>query len=199
MSVEESRKLRNILLSIAINRKFEKIQHKHQQRINDVVKDWNETISNYLKTISKLFELIQMAEQQSRLDQIDSELQSFNKLTSGAAELCNKFFEFFKYIIPDSSLNVFNYLDVITKANSQLEDIKDMLSSILIVSSKREIIESVQEVKLKMEGIQSEMKVIHSQITDCTENILKQTSNNLSTAKEERNESVAEEMDSFEE
>lgn len=198
MSIEESRNLRKILYSIAINKKCERIHQKIQQRIDDVIKDWNETISNYVRTIANLFELIQLAEQQQRLDRINSELKGFNDLTKTAVELCDKFFGFIKHIIPDSSINVGDYLEVITKADGQLEDIKEMLSSILIVSSHREVIENVQEVKLKMEEIQSQMQVIQKRLTDCTEKVLKHASNSLGST-EETNDSSAEDMNSFEE
>lgn len=198
MSIEESRNLRKILYSIAINKKCERIHQKIQQRIDEVTKDWNETISNYVRTIANLFELIQLAEQQQRLDRINNELKSFNELTKATVELCDKFFGFIKLVIPDSSINVADYMEVLTKADGQLEDIKEMLSSILIVSSSRDVIENVQEVKLKMEEIQSQMQVIQKRLTDCMEKVLKHASNSLGSS-EEASESTADDVNSFEE
>lgn len=173
MFTVESRILRKILFSIVADKKCDKIQTKMHHQIEDMVKDWNDTISNYVNTISKLFELIQMAERHMRVNEISGELHSFNKLTKTAVELCNKFYDFIRFTVPDSAISIGEYLNVISKANSQLQDIREMLSSILIISSHREIIENVREVKSKMEEIQSQMKIIHTQITDCTENVLK--------------------------
>lgn len=197
MSIEESRKLRNQLIAIALKRKNDKLRQRIQHRYEETSKEWSQTVSDYFKTIATLFQLVQMGEQHTRLGTMGRELKEITDLIKNASTMCDEFSKLIKFIVPDSALNVVDFLDVFTNFGHILEEIREMLSSIVLTGNQDEVIEQVQEVKLKMEKISSEMKMIHSQITNCTESILKQTSDSLGM-KNDPNDSTNDEMNSFE-
>lgn len=160
-----SESLRKALFAIAINKKSEKIQQKIQQQVKLTMNEWETILHGYVNITAQLSTLTKLAEQQEHINCVRKTLKECTELAKAGTETFDKIWRLVELSLPISTMD-HNWMRSILKNDKLLVEIKESLSSLLLFSSNREVIEIVQKMMLQITEVQSKINVLSTKVRE---------------------------------
>lgn len=173
--MSESESLRKALFAVAINKKSEKVQQKIQQQVNLTLKEWETILHGYVNITAQLSTLTKLAEQQEHISCVRKTLKECTDLAKTGTETFEKIWRLVELSLPISTMD-HNWMTSILKHDKMLVEIKESLSSLLIFSSNREVIEVVQKMMLQISEVQSRINVLSTKVRETVGEVLRMRS-----------------------
>lgn len=167
-----SESLRRALFAVAINKKSEKVQQKIQQQVKQTLSEWETTLHGYVNITAQLNTLTKLAEQQEHIKCVRKTLKECTDLAKAGTETFDKIWRLVELSLPISAMD-HNWMGSILKHDKMLAEIKESLSSLLLFSSNREVIEVVQKMMLQITEVQSKVNVLSAKVNDTVNDVLR--------------------------
>lgn len=160
-----SESLRKALFAVAINKKSEKVQQKIQQQVNLTLKEWETILHGYVNITAQLSTLTKLAEQQEHIACVRKTLKECTDLAKAGTDTFEKIWRLVELSLPISTMD-HNWMTSILKHDKLLVEIKESLSSLLLFSSNREVIEVVQKMMLQISEVQAKINVVSTKVRE---------------------------------
>lgn len=160
-----SESLRRALFAVAINKKSEKIHQKIQQQVQLTLKEWETILHGYVNITAQLNTLTKLAEQQEHISCVRKTLKECTDLAKAGTETFEKIWRLVELSLPISTMDN-NWMASILKHDKLLVEIKESLSSLLLFSSNREVIEVVQKMMLQISEVESKINVLSTKVRE---------------------------------
>lgn len=160
-----SESLRRALFAVAINKKSEKIHQKIQQQVNLTLKEWSSTLHGYVNITAQLNTLTKLAEQQEHITCVRKTLKECTDLAKAGTETFDKIWQLVELSLPISTMDN-NWMESILKYDKMLIEIRESLSSLLLFSSNREVIEVVQKMMLQISEVEAKINVLSTKVRE---------------------------------
>lgn len=160
-----SESLRKALFGVAINKKSEKVQQKIQQQVNLTLKEWETILHGYVNITAQLSTLTKLAEQQEHIACVRKTLKECTDLAKAGTDTFEKIWRLVELSLPISTMD-HNWMTSILKHDKLLVEIKESLSSLLLFSSNREVIEVVQKMMLQIAEVQEKINVVSTKVRE---------------------------------
>lgn len=160
-----SENIRRALFAVAIHKKSEKVQQKIQQQVNLTLKEWETILHGHVNIISQLNTLTKLAEQQEQISCVRKTLKECTELARAGTETFEKSWRLVELSLPISTMD-HKWMSSILKNDKLLVEIKESLSSLLLFSSNREVIEVVQKMMLQITEVQSKINVLSTKVCE---------------------------------
>lgn len=157
--------LRKALFAVAINKKSEKVQQKIQQQVNLTLKEWETILHGYVNITAQLSTLTKLAEQQDHISCVRKTLKECTDLAKAGTHTFEKIWNLVELSLPISTMD-HNWMTSILKHDRLLVEIKESLSSLLLFSSNREVIEVVQKMMLQIAEVQSKINLVSAKVQE---------------------------------
>lgn len=167
-----SESLRKALFAVAINKRSEKVQQKIQQQVNSTLSEWETTLHGYVNITAQLSTLTKLAEQQEHISCVRKTLKECTDLARAGTETFDKIWRLVELSLPISTMD-HNWMGSILKNDKLLVEIKESLSSLLLFSSNREVIEVVQKMMLQITDVQSKVNVLSTKVNETVNDVLR--------------------------
>lgn len=176
MACEESQQLRRALMTVALNKKSEKINQKLQHQIDVAVKEWERIIFDYINVTKEVCALTKTAEQQHKLTNLRAQLKQYADLIKLSTQHFDSLWKMIDVMLPVAAVAP-EWMDNIIKQEQKLSQMKETLVPLLVFSSNREVIETVQKMMLHINEIQTKISILAGRLRDGMEDTLKYGSN----------------------
>lgn len=160
-----SESLRRALFAVAINKKSEKVHQKIQQQVQLTLKEWETILHGYVNITAQLNTLTKLAEQQEHITCVRKTLKECTDLAKAGTETFEKIWRLVELSLPISTMDN-NWMTSILKHDKLLVEIKESLSSLLLFSSNREVIEVVQKMMLQISEVESKINVLSTKVRE---------------------------------
>lgn len=160
-----SESLRRALFAVAINKKSEKVHQKIQQQVQLTLKEWETILHGYVNITAQLNTLTKLAEQQEHISCVRKTLKECTDLAKAGTETFEKIWRLVELSLPISTMDN-NWMASILKHDKLLIEIKESLSSLLLFSSNREVIEVVQKMMLQISEVESKINVLSTKVRE---------------------------------
>lgn len=193
-----SESLRKALFAVAINKRSEKVQQKIQQQVNSTLSEWETTLHGYVNITQQLSTLTKLAEQQEHISCVRKTLKECTDLARAGTETFDKIWRLVELSLPISTMD-HNWMGSILKNDKLLVEIKESLSSLLLFSSNREVIEVVQKMMLQITEVQSKVNVLSTKVNETVNDVLRFRSEHFDELDKAAEEAAEEEDDDDEE
>lgn len=167
-----SESLRRALFAVAINKKSEKIHQKIQQQVNLTLKEWSSTLHGYVNITAQLNTLTKLAEQQEHITCVRKTLKECTDLAKAGTETFDKIWQLVELSLPISTMDN-NWMESILKYDKMLIEIRESLSSLLLFSSNREVIEVVQKMMLQIREVEAKINVLSTKVQETVGNVFR--------------------------
>lgn len=167
-----SESLRRALFAVAINKKSEKIHQKIQQQVNLTLKEWSSTLHGYVNITAQLNTLTKLAEQQEHITCVRKTLKECTDLAKAGTETFDKIWQLVELSLPISTMDN-NWMESILKYDKMLIEIRESLSSLLLFSSNREVIEVVQKMMLQISEVEAKINVLSTKVQETVGNVFR--------------------------
>lgn len=189
-----SESLRKALFAVAINKRSEKVQQKIQQQVNSTLSEWEQTLHGYVNITAQLSTLTKLAEQQEHISCVRKTLKECTDLARAGTETFDKIWRLVELSLPISTMD-HNWMGSILKNDKLLIEIKESLSSLLLFSSNREVIEVVQKMMLQITEVQSKVNVLSTKVNETVNDVLRFRSEHFDELDKAAEEAAEEEDD----
>lgn len=187
-----SEHLRKALFALAINKKSEKIQQKIQHQVNLTLKEWESILYGYVNITGQLSTLTKLAEQQEHITGVRKTLKECTDLAEAGTETFDKIWRLVELSLPISTMD-HNWMTSIIKHERLLCEIKESLSSLLLFSSNREVIEIVQKMMIQITEVLSKVNVLSSKVREKVSDVFRIGSEHFDELDKAEDHSVEEE------
>lgn len=167
-----SESLRRSLFAVAINKKSEKIHQKIQQQVNLTLKEWSSTLHGYVNITAQLNTLTKLAEQQEHITCVRKTLKECTDLAKAGTETFDKIWQLVELSLPISTMDS-NWMESILKYDKMLIEIRESLSSLLLFSSNREVIEVVQKMMLQISEVEAKINVLSTKVRETVSDVFR--------------------------
>lgn len=158
-----SESLRKALIAVAINKRSEKVQQKIHQQVSLTLKEWESILYGYVNITSQLNTLTKLAEQQDHITCVRKTLRECTDLAKAGTETFESIWRLVQLSLPISTMD-HSWMASILKHEKLLVEIKESLSSLLLFSSDREVIEVVQKMMLQITEVQSKINLLSTKV-----------------------------------
>ncbi|XP_031629665.1 uncharacterized protein LOC116344946 [Contarinia nasturtii] len=178
-----SESLRKALFAVAINKKSDKVQQKIQQQVNLTLNEWGAILHGYVNITSQLTQVNKLAEQQEHITCVRKTLKECTDLAKAGTETFEKIWRLVELSLPISTMD-HNWMKSVLKHNKLLIEIRESLSSLLLFSSNREVIEVVQKMMLQITEVQSRINVLSTKVRESVAEMFRLRSESFSRLEE---------------
>lgn len=167
-----SESLRKALFALAINKRSEKVQLKIQQQVSVTLKEWETVLHGYVNITSQLNTLSKLAEQQERISCLRKTLKECTEIAKTGTETFESVWRLVELSLPISTMD-HNWMASILKHEKLLVEIRESLSSLLLFSSDREVIEVVQKMMRQITEVESKINVLSAKVNETVDGVIR--------------------------
>lgn len=160
--------------------------------------EWDTILHGYVNITSQLNTLTKLAEQQDHITCVRKTLKECTELGKVGTETFECIWRLVQLSLPISTMD-HSWMASILKHEELLVEIKESLSSLLLFSSDREVIEVVQKMMLQITEVQTKINLLSTKVNETVGEIFRVRSEHLDEmdkafdASVEDDESVAKE------
>lgn len=158
-----SENLRKALIAVAMNKRSDKVQQKIHQQVSLTLKEWETILYGYVNITAQLNTLTKLAEQQDQISCVRKTLRECTDLAKAGTETFESIWRLVQLSLPISTMD-HSWMASILKHEKLLVEIKESLSSLLLFSSDREVIEVVQKMMLQITDVQSKINLLSTKV-----------------------------------
>lgn len=173
-----SESLRRAMITLAINKRSEKVQQKIQQQVSLTLKEWETILYGYVNITAQLNTLTKLAEQENHITCVRKTLKECTELAKVGTETFESIWRLVQLSLPISTMD-HSWMASILKHEKLLVEIKESLSSLLLFSSDREVIEVVQKMMLQITEVQSKINLLSTKVNETVGEIFRFRSEHL--------------------
>lgn len=173
-----SESLRRAMITMAINKRSEKVQQKIQQQVSLTLKEWETILYGYVNITAQLNTLTKLAEQQNHITCVRKTLKECTELAKVGTETFESIWRLVQLSLPISTMD-HSWMTSILKHEKLLVEIKESLSSLLLFSSDREVIEVVQKMMLQITEVQSKINLLSNKVNETVGELFRLRSEHL--------------------
>lgn len=173
-----SESLRRAMITLAINKRSEKVQQKIQQQVSLTLKEWETILYGYVNITAQLNTLTKLAEQQNHIGNVRKTLKECTELAKVGTETFESIWRLVQLSLPISTMD-HSWMASILKHEQLLVEIKESLSSLLLFSSDREVIEVVQKMMLQITEVQTKINLLSTKVNETVGEIFRLRSQHL--------------------
>lgn len=173
-----SESLRKAIITLAINKRSEKVQQKIQQQVSLTLKEWETILYGYVNITAQLNTLTKLAEQQDHITCVRKTLKECTELAKVGTETFESIWRLVQLSLPISTMD-HSWMASILKHEQLLVEIKESLSSLLLFSSDREVIEVVQKMMLQITEVQTKINLLSTKVNETVGEIFRERSEYL--------------------
>lgn len=178
MNNMSSESLRRAMITLAINKRSEKVQQKIQQQVRLTLKEWETILYGYVNITAQLNTLTKLAEQQDHITCVRKTLKECTELAKVGTETFESIWRLVQLSLPISTMD-HSWMASILKHEKLLVEIKESLSSLLLFSSDREVIEVVQKMMLQITEVQTKINLLSTKVNETVSDIFRLRSERL--------------------
>lgn len=173
-----SESLRKAMITLVINKRSEKVQQKIAQQVSQTLKEWETILNGYVNITAQLNTLTKLAEQQNQITGVRQTLKECIALAKLGTDTFENIWRFILVQLPISTMD-HSWMASILKHEHLLVEIKESLSSLLLFSSDREVIEVVQKMMLQITEVQSKINLLSTKVNETVGEIFRVRSEHL--------------------